>query len=42
MKDCTKQLLLFKGLESNHLKSNRRGIILSFKNLTVEEEKINR
>ncbi|MHA1301614.1 MAG: O-antigen ligase family protein [Candidatus Helarchaeota archaeon] len=31
-----------KYLESNHLKSNRRGIILSFKNLTVEEEKINR
>ncbi|GAH89422.1 unnamed protein product, partial [marine sediment metagenome] len=26
----------------NHVKSNRRSIILSFKNLTVEEKKINK
>jgi len=39
MKDCTKQLLLFKGLESNHLKSNLRVYVLSFKNLTIVDRK---
>ena len=28
-----------KATESNHLKSNRRGIILSFKNLTIVDRR---
>jgi len=42
MKDFIRKLFKLEGYESNHLKSNRRSIVLSFKNLTVEEKKVHK